>query len=51
MQSNNSTIVLLVILLAVLNGKDIMTYVLWLRFKVRSTFKQMENEHRDKASN
>ena len=48
MHPSNSTIVLLVILLAVLNGKAIVEYVFWLRFKIKTTFKQLENEKRDR---
>lgn len=47
MHPSNSTIVLLVVLLAVLNGKAIVEYVLWLRFKIRTIFKQMENGSTD----
>jgi hypothetical protein len=49
--SNYSTIVLLVIALIVLNGKAIITYVLWLRFKIRTTLKQIENERNDNPNN
>jgi len=47
MQSSNpyiSTIILLVVLLLVVNGKGILMYVEWLRFKIRIFFKQLENE-------
>jgi hypothetical protein len=47
----NSTSILLAILLIVLNGKAIVEYVLWLRFKIRTTFKQMENERNNQANN
>jgi hypothetical protein len=47
MHQSNSVTALLAILLIVLNGKAIVEYVLWLRFKIRTTFKQMENETRD----
>jgi hypothetical protein len=43
MNAYTSTIVLLVVLLAVLNGKAIIDYLEWLRFKIRIFFKQMEN--------
>jgi hypothetical protein len=46
MQPNNATIVLLVIVLAVLNGKEIIEYIQWLRFKIRIYFKQMQNNER-----
>jgi hypothetical protein len=42
--SNSNTIILLVILLILLNGKAIVTYVLWLRFKIKTHFNQLENE-------
>jgi hypothetical protein len=45
MEMNNSnTSVLLAILLVLLNGKAIITYVLWLRFKIKTHFKQLKNE-------
>ena len=47
----SSTIVLLVILLIVLNGKAIIEYFLWLRFKISMYFKQMKNERNDPANN
>jgi hypothetical protein len=50
MHPSNSTIVLLVVLLAVLNGKAIVEYVLWLRFKIRTFFKQLENERKDNTN-
>lgn len=50
MHPHNTTIVLLVVLLAVLNGKAIVEYVLWLRFKIRTTFKQLENERKDNTN-
>lgn len=52
MQSNNhSIILLLVILIAVINGKQIATYIEWLRFKIRTYFKQIQNyEHNDSAN-
>lgn len=43
----NSTTVLLAVLLVVLNGKAIINYVLWLRFKITTYFKQLENERND----
>lgn len=39
----NSITVLLAILLVVLNGKAIVSYIEWLRFKIRIYFKQQEN--------
>lgn len=47
MHPSNSVTVLLAILLIVLNGKAIVEYVLWLRFKIRTTFKQLENERKN----
>jgi len=47
MQPSNpyiSTIVLLAVLLLVVNGKGILMYLEWLRFKIRTFFKQLENE-------
>jgi len=38
-----STIILLAVLLLVVNGKAIVEYVKWLRFKIRTFFKQLEN--------
>lgn len=51
MHSSNSVTALLAILLIVLNGKAIVEYVIWLRFKIRTTFKQMENERNNQANN
>jgi hypothetical protein len=50
MHPSNSTIVLIVVLIAVLNGKAIVEYVLWLRFKIRTFFKQLENERKDNTN-
>jgi hypothetical protein len=45
METNSSnTILLLAILLVLLNGKAIITYVLWLRFKIKTHFNQLKNE-------
>jgi hypothetical protein len=41
--SDHSTVLLLIVLIAVLNGKAIIEYVKWLRFKIRTFFKQLEN--------
>ena len=46
-----TTIALLVVLLIVLNGKAIVEYVIWLRFKIRTTFKQYENRNSNNADN
>jgi hypothetical protein len=37
-------IAVLVLLLILLNGKDIIEYIKWLRFKIKIYFKQLENE-------
>jgi hypothetical protein len=47
MHPSNSLTVLLAVLLVVLNGKAIINYLVWLRFKIRTYFKQLENETRD----
>lgn len=39
-----STILLLAVLLIVVNGKAILNYLEWLRFKIRIFFKQLEND-------
>lgn len=51
MHQSNLLTALLAILLIVLNGKAIVEYVIWLRFKIRTTFKQMENERNNQANN
>lgn len=51
MHQSNSVTILLAILLIVLNGKAIVEYGIWLRFKIRTTFKQMENERNNQANN
>lgn len=50
MYQSNSVTILLAILLIVLNGKAIVEYVLWLRFKIRTFFKQLENERKDNTN-
>lgn len=47
MHPSNSLTVLLAVLLVVLNGKAILNYLIWLRFKIRTYFKQLENETSD----
>lgn len=47
----SSTNVLLVILLAVLNGKEIVIYIQWLRFKIKTHLKQLENERKNRTNN
>jgi hypothetical protein len=51
MHQSNSVTALLAILLIVLNGKAIVEYVIWLRFKIRTTFKQMENDRNNQTNN
>lgn len=54
MQSNSpyiSTIILLAVLLLVVNGKGILMYIEWLRFKIRTFFKQLENERKNRTNN
>ena len=45
---SSPTIIILALLLfiAVLNGNDIVKYIEWLRFKIRTYFKQMQNNER-----
>lgn len=52
MQSSNdhSTVLLLIILIVVLNGKAIVNYLKWLRFKLRIFFKQLENGYNNNTS-
>jgi uncharacterized membrane protein (UPF0182 family) len=51
MNAYTSTIALLVLLLIVLNGKAIYIYLEWLRFKIKTFFKQLENEHNHNPDN
>lgn len=51
MHQSNSVTILLAILLIVLNGKAIVEYLLWLRFKIRTTFKQMQNDRNNQTNN
>lgn len=44
MNTYQSTIALLIMLLVVLNGKAIVNYFDWLKFKIRTTYKQRQNE-------
>lgn len=44
--NDHSTVLLLIILIAVLNGKAIVEYILWFRFKIKTFFKQLENERK-----
>lgn len=52
MQSSNNigTILLLILLIAVINGKAIAQYVLWFRFKVKTFFKQLDNERKNNTN-
>lgn len=45
--NEHSTVLLLIILIAVLNGKAIVEYIFWLRFKIKTFFKQLENERKN----
>jgi hypothetical protein len=49
---SSPTIIILALLLfiAVLNGKDIANYFEWLRFKIRTYFKQMQNNERNNTT-
>lgn len=49
--NDHSTVLLLIILIAVLNGKAIVEYLLWLRFKIKTFFKQLENERKNNTNN
>lgn len=43
--------IVLLLFIAVLNGKDIKGYVEWLRFKIRTYFKQLEKNERNNRTN
>ena len=49
---SSPTIIILALLLfiAVLNGKDMANYFEWLRFKIRTYFKQMQNNERNNTT-
>ncbi len=49
--SDQSTVLLLIVLIAVLNGKAIVEYILWFRFKIKTFFKQLENERQNNTNN
>ena len=51
MQPPSTTTVLLVILLVVLNGKAILNYWEWLKFKIKTSRQQRQNERRDHTNN
>lgn len=50
MQPSNSISIVLAVLLLVLNGKAILNYIEWLRFKIKTFFKQLENERKNRAN-
>lgn len=47
MNAYQNTILLLIIFIAVVNGKDILDFIVWLRFKIKIYFKRLENERKD----
>ena len=49
---SSPTIIILALLLfiAVLNGNDIVNYFEWLRFKIRTYFKQLEQNERNNTT-
>lgn len=49
MNAYDSTIVLLIILLVVLNGKSILAYFNWLNFKIKTIYKQTKNARSNKT--
>ena len=49
--SDQSTVLLLIVLIAVLNGKAIVEYILWFRFKIKTFLKQLENERQNNTNN
>lgn len=51
MHPSNSISIVLAVLLLVLNGKAIYNYLEWLRFKIRTFFKQLENERNHNPNN
>lgn len=51
MEPSSLIIMILVTALLVINGKDIAKYLEWLRFKIRTYFKQMQNNERYNYSN
>ena len=50
MEPSSSIIMILVTALLVINGKDIVKYIEWLRFKIRTYFKQMQNNERNNTT-
>jgi len=49
--NDHSAVLLLIVLIAVLNGKAILEYIFWLRFKIKTFFKQLENERKNNTHN
>ena len=50
MQQSSPTTVLLAVLIIVVNGKAIIKYVFWLRFKIKTIFEQLTNDRKDKSN-
>ena len=50
MEPSSSIIMILVTALLVINGKDIVKYIEWLRFKIRIYFKQLEQNERNNTT-
>lgn len=48
--NDHSTVLLLIVLIAVLNGKAIVKYFIWLQFKIKTFFKQLENEYNNSTT-
>jgi hypothetical protein len=51
MNPYSSTIFLLTALLIATNRKPIKTYLAWLQFKVKTNYKQRQNERRNQTCN
>lgn len=51
MEPSSSIIMILVTALLVINGKDIAKYLEWLRFKIKTYFKQLEENDRQNRTN
>lgn len=50
MEPSSSIIMILVTALLVINGKDIAKYLEWLRFKIRTYFKKMQQNERNNTA-
>lgn len=50
MSAYQNTIALLIVLLVVLNGKAIPSYFIWIKFKIRTYYKQRQNERRNNTN-